>query len=220
MATVIDRHEVQKLVRQDAQLVDVLGAKEYEAEHIPGAINLPLKNLDGETAKRLDARRPVITYCHDYQWDMSARAASRLAILDFPTVYRYQAGKADWFAAGLPREGRDALVPRVADVAQRDVPTCGPREPAGRLQERLRALGGDVCVVLDADRVVLGLLDREALVGDPATPVENVMKRDPVTFRPHLRAGEIPEYVGSRQARYALVTTSDGVLIGLLPPMW
>jgi rhodanese-related sulfurtransferase len=67
MPTVIDRHAVQQLVRQGAQLVDVLGARDYEAEHIPGAINIPLKNLDRATAKRLDSRRPVITYCHDYQ---------------------------------------------------------------------------------------------------------------------------------------------------------
>ena len=67
MPTVIDRHGVQQLVQQGAQLVDVLGAREYEAEHIPGALNIPLKNLDRATAKRLDSRRPVITYCHDYQ---------------------------------------------------------------------------------------------------------------------------------------------------------
>ena len=63
----IDRHSVQQLVQQGAQLIDVLGAREYEAEHIPGAINIPLKTLSRETAKRLDPRRPVITYCHDYQ---------------------------------------------------------------------------------------------------------------------------------------------------------
>ena len=67
MPTVIDRHSVQQLVQQGAQLIDVLGAREYEAEHIPGAINIPLKTLSRETAKRLDPRRPVITYCHDYQ---------------------------------------------------------------------------------------------------------------------------------------------------------
>ena len=67
MPTVIDRHEVQHLVQQGAQLVEVLGPREYEAEHIPGAINLPLKTLDRKTAKRADAGRPVITYCHDYQ---------------------------------------------------------------------------------------------------------------------------------------------------------
>ena len=67
MPTVIDRHGVQQLVQQGAQLVEVLGAKEYEAEHIPGAINIPLKMLSRATAKRLDSGRPVITYCHDYQ---------------------------------------------------------------------------------------------------------------------------------------------------------
>lgn len=67
MPTVIDRHGVQQLVQQNAQLVDVLGAREYEAEHIPGAINIPLKNLGRAAVKQLDSRRPVITYCHDYQ---------------------------------------------------------------------------------------------------------------------------------------------------------
>jgi rhodanese-related sulfurtransferase len=67
MPTVIDRHAVQQLVQQGAQLVDVLAAREYEAEHIPGALNIPLKTLNQETGKRLDSRKPVITYCHDYQ---------------------------------------------------------------------------------------------------------------------------------------------------------
>ena len=67
MATVIDRHRVQRLVQEGAQLVDVLVPKQYEAEHLPGAINIPLKALDREATKRLDARRPVIPYCHDYQ---------------------------------------------------------------------------------------------------------------------------------------------------------
>ncbi len=67
MPTVIDRRAVQELVQQGAQLVDVLVAREYNAEHIPGAINIPLKKLDRATAKSLDSRRPAITYCHDYQ---------------------------------------------------------------------------------------------------------------------------------------------------------
>ena len=39
------------------------------------------------------------------------------------------AGRVDWFAAGLPREGRLAHVPRVGDLARRDVPTCRLDEP-------------------------------------------------------------------------------------------
>ncbi len=63
----IDRNDVQKMLGDGAQLVDVLTAKDYEAEHIPGAINIPLKTLDRETKRQLDAGRPVIVYCHDYQ---------------------------------------------------------------------------------------------------------------------------------------------------------
>jgi len=67
MPKVIDRYGTLNLVEQGAQLVDVLGAKEYEAEHLPRAINIPLKTFDRETTKRLDSRRPLIVYCHDYQ---------------------------------------------------------------------------------------------------------------------------------------------------------
>lgn len=147
---------------------------------------------------------------------MSARAASRLATLGFRQVYRYQAGKADWFAAGLPREGDEAHTPRVADVARRDVPTCRLDESVGAVRNRVRDGGWDVCVVVDEQRVVLGLVRAEALGVDPATPVEEVMQSGPVTFRPNLGAGQMPDYLKKQRTPRALVTTSDGVLMGLL----
>ena len=66
MATVIDRHRVQGLVQEGAQLVEVLAPKEYEAEHLPGAINIPLKTLDATSTAQLDKTRPIIVYCWDY----------------------------------------------------------------------------------------------------------------------------------------------------------
>jgi rhodanese-related sulfurtransferase len=45
----------------------VLPQAEFEEEHLPGAINIPLKSLDAETARRLEREWPVIVYCHDYQ---------------------------------------------------------------------------------------------------------------------------------------------------------
>ncbi len=63
----LHRHDVQRLVAEGAQLVDVLPAEEYVAEHIAGAISLPLKALNRETAARLDRERPVIVYCWDHQ---------------------------------------------------------------------------------------------------------------------------------------------------------
>ena len=68
MPTSIDRDEVRRLLEQEqAQLVEVLPADEYELEHLPGAINIPLKTLDRETTSALDRSRPVIAYCYDYQ---------------------------------------------------------------------------------------------------------------------------------------------------------
>ena len=64
----IDRDELQRLrCEEDAQLVEVLPPDEFEDEHLPGAINIPLKTLDAETTRQLDPRRPVIVYCYDYQ---------------------------------------------------------------------------------------------------------------------------------------------------------
>lgn len=66
MPTVIDRNQVRRLVEQEhAQLVEVLPHAEYDHEHLPGASNLPLKQLNAATAATLDRTRPVITYCHD-----------------------------------------------------------------------------------------------------------------------------------------------------------
>ncbi len=67
MPTEIHRDDVRRLAAVGAQLVEVLPPQEYEEEHLPGAVNIPLKRLNAETATQLDRDRPVIVYCHDYQ---------------------------------------------------------------------------------------------------------------------------------------------------------
>ncbi len=64
MAKLIDRETVQQMVKQGAQLVEVLPAKEYAEDHLPGAVSHPLKQLDQE-AGEIDRKRPVIVYCWD-----------------------------------------------------------------------------------------------------------------------------------------------------------
>jgi rhodanese-related sulfurtransferase len=61
----IDRDELRELVERGAQLVEVLPREEYEEEHLPGAINLPLRRLEAEARRVLDPSRPVIVYCWD-----------------------------------------------------------------------------------------------------------------------------------------------------------
>ena len=61
----IRRDEVRKLIDAGAQLVEVLPSPEYEEEHLPGAIHIPLKHLDARAGDLLDRNRPVIVYCWD-----------------------------------------------------------------------------------------------------------------------------------------------------------
>jgi len=65
MPTEIDRKQVQRLIESGAQLVEVLPPDEYEEDHLPGAISLPLRRLETEAVKQLDPTRPVIVYCWD-----------------------------------------------------------------------------------------------------------------------------------------------------------
>jgi len=58
--------EVKRLLKDGAQLVDVLGQDEFGHDHVPGAINIPLKQLDAKTAGQLDQTRPVLVYCNDF----------------------------------------------------------------------------------------------------------------------------------------------------------
>ena len=67
MPSAIFRDEVRRLVQEEgSQLVDVLPREEYKDEHLPKAINIPLKELDRQTIARLNRDAPVIVYCHDY----------------------------------------------------------------------------------------------------------------------------------------------------------
>jgi hypothetical protein len=61
----IRRDEVRRLIDQGVQLVEVLPAKEYREDHLPGAISLPLRHLETDARNVLDVSRPVIVYCWD-----------------------------------------------------------------------------------------------------------------------------------------------------------
>ena len=65
MARLIDRDQLQDLMRRGAQLVEVLPAREFEEDHLPGARSIPLRDISPESAATLDRERPLIVYCAD-----------------------------------------------------------------------------------------------------------------------------------------------------------
>jgi rhodanese-related sulfurtransferase len=65
MANSILYPEVRRLLDAGAQLIDAMPEQEYREEHLPGAINIPLKKLDAETTADLDKRKAIVVYCWD-----------------------------------------------------------------------------------------------------------------------------------------------------------
>lgn len=216
MPTRIDREDVRRLVREGAQLLEVLGADEYREAHLPGAVNIPLDELTRAATNRLDPDRPIITYCYDTQCDMSPRAAWRLDEMGFGPVYHYAPGKADWMGAGLPIEGEAADLPMIGAIARTDVPTCGLKTSVADLRELLERSESDSCFVLNQERILLGRVYRSRLGKRGARTAEDVMDPGPSTYRPDLPAIEMAERMRDAELTNAPVTTSDGRLVGLV----
>ena len=124
-------------------------------------------------------------------------------------------GKVAWFEENQPREGKATEEIWIGDVADADVPTCALGERVGDLADR--CAGWDTCVVVNSERVVLGLLRKKELTGDPGATVEQVMRPGPKTFRPNVTLAELLQSMRDHDIQTnSLVTTLDGRLLGVI----
>ncbi len=65
VVTRVDLSGLRRLLDGGAKLVEVLPEAEYAEQHLPGAVNIPLKTLTAATTAGLDRSRPVVVYCWD-----------------------------------------------------------------------------------------------------------------------------------------------------------
>ena len=128
-------------------------------------------------------------------------------------VFDYVAGKLDWLANDLPIEGKLAGMLNLGDLADRQVSTCFPEEDAGEVLNRLQQDGRDLCVVVDKERVVLGIVKNQATKNSQQS-VDQVMEPGPSTFRPYVAVEELADQIAGKNMAAVLVTTSDGRLVG------
>lgn len=116
----------------------------------------------------------------------------------------------------MPTEGEEAAVPNAGAVARSDVPTCGLDEKVGDVRERVRAAGWDLCVVVNAERIVLGELGEEQLAQDAGLTAQEAMVPGPGTYRSYIPIAEMADTLADGDLRGTLITTSDGRLVGAL----
>jgi Mg/Co/Ni transporter MgtE len=72
-----------------------------------------------------------------------------------------------------------------------------------------------MCVVINGRRVPLGALSLEAMIADPNAAAEELMEPGPTTIRPSWTFEQTSEYLKRQNQDRVLVTTSEGILIGV-----
>ena len=127
----------------------------------------------------------------------------------------YVPGKQAWYEENEPREGKAIDEIWIGDVADSEVPTCGLKDRLGDV--RSRTAGWDTCVVVNSERVVLGLLRKKELDADPNATAEQVMRPGPKTFRPNVTLQELLKSMRDHDIQTnSLVTTLEGRLLGVI----
>ncbi|MFT3711127.1 MAG: rhodanese-like domain-containing protein [Archangium sp.] len=81
----ISSEQARRLVNEGATLVDVRSVAEFSSGHLPGALNIPLGELEQQLAKLGAKERPVVLYCAS--GTRSAMARSKLQSLGFTQVF-------------------------------------------------------------------------------------------------------------------------------------
>lgn len=107
MSQFISREDLKTLIASGMKhtIVEALPGKYYEAEHLPGAINISHDAIHA-TASRLitDKSGHIIVYCASAECRNSHVAAEALRQLGYNAVYESSEGKKGWKEAGLSLE--------------------------------------------------------------------------------------------------------------------
>ncbi|MDF2398806.1 metalloregulator ArsR/SmtB family transcription factor [Pseudomonas protegens] len=102
----ISREELRQRLQEGAMtLLDVRSPQEFAQGHLPGAINIPLEELEQRLAE-LAADQELVAYCRGPYCVLSQNAAALLRAKGFK-VRRLDQGFTDWQAAGLRVETRE-----------------------------------------------------------------------------------------------------------------
>ena len=107
-----DAWDLDEMLRQgkNVVIIDARSAEAYANGHLPGAINLPHRNMTQETTNHLNHEALFITYCDGVGCNASTKGALRLAELGFRV--KELIGGLDWWKRdGYPVEtSLEALV--------------------------------------------------------------------------------------------------------------
>jgi rhodanese-related sulfurtransferase len=77
--------DARRLVESGARLVDVRTPAEFAAGHIPGAVNIPVQELERRMRELEPKDRPIVLYCRS--GNRSGRAARMLKSAGYTNIH-------------------------------------------------------------------------------------------------------------------------------------
>jgi len=92
---------------EDFVLINVLAEEYFDQEHIPGSINIPIKDedfVDKVKARFPDKSKKIVVHCSSFECQASPAAAKKLADEGYKDVYDYEGGIKEWKEAGYGLE--------------------------------------------------------------------------------------------------------------------
>ena len=96
----VDREElIERVRRRSVTVIDVRPVEEYRAGHIPGAISVPLRELESRLAE-FPADKEIVAYCRGPYCVLAIRAIEILHAQGYRAV-RLEDGVPDWRAQGF-----------------------------------------------------------------------------------------------------------------------
>ncbi len=99
----VSREELLERMRQGlVTVIDVRPEDEYRAGHLPGALNITLRDLEVRLAE-LPGDQEIVAYCRGAYCVLSFEAVAALRAYGF-NVRRLEEGFPEWRVAGLPVE--------------------------------------------------------------------------------------------------------------------
>ncbi|HZV93260.1 MAG TPA: rhodanese-like domain-containing protein [Caldimonas sp.] len=116
-ATRVSADQVADLMKQGVTLVDTRTQKEYDSEHVRGAILAPygeksLKEIDFDASKddyhaidALPKDKPLILMCNGTECWKSYKATRHAVVAGFKTIYWFRGGMPEWREKRLPVDG-------------------------------------------------------------------------------------------------------------------
>ena len=127
--------EVVELAKQGATIVDTRSQKEYDSEHVRGAVlasylEKSLKEVDFDASKddfsalkTVPKDKPVIFFCNGPECWKSYKASRAAVAAGYPKIYWFRGGMPEWREKHLPVDG-------TAGAALAKIPA--PQKPAAR----------------------------------------------------------------------------------------